>query len=122
MGTNVTANITCMETEKKVNVDLDAGATLVDGSATTLFGLEADNSANTVDVYVKCYNNASPSVGSTAPELVRRVLAGAKQSFLLAGGDGFAFSTAISAACTTEAGEAGTTSPTNDVPVTFWTD
>lgn len=124
MGTNVTADILRLETTKVTNVDLDAGATKVQDGATVLFGFEADNSANTVDVYVKIYDGAvdPPNIGSTDPELVRRVLAGDKLSMLVKGGDGFSFATHLYAACVITAGTGGTTAPTNDVPVTFWTD
>ena len=89
--------------------------TNVTGAAANLYYVEIDNTANTVASFVKFYNNASPTVGTPPPDVALRPVAGAKEYFVFP--TSIAFATALSYACVTTAGTAGTTSPTNSVIV-----
>lgn len=108
---------TVLGTRKHIDTDLDASAETVPTS-TILYALEADNSANTDDVFIKIYN-ASPTVGTTDPYFVFKIPGGEVLTFGFSGGVEGHTLTAIFLACVTEAGTAGTTSPTNDVKVTL---
>lgn len=82
-----------------------------------------DNSLNGSGVYVKLYNLASGSVtvGTTAPDEVIYVPGSTivTVQYLSAASAGKTFGTALSAACVTTGGTAGTTSPSSSVPVTI---
>ena len=98
----------------------------VDGiksSSARVYSVVVDNSANGgAASYVKLYNVASGSVtvGTTAPDEVIYVPAGAIVTRLYFTGAvfGVVFGTALSAACVTTAGTAGSTSPSSAVIVT----
>lgn len=111
-------------TQKFTDVDLDASVKAITTSGTPkLFGIEIDNSQNSVDVFVKLWDAASPTVGTTAPIFVFRVPAGEKVPFpIYADGAGWTSAVGIWLACVTTGGTAGTTSPTNDVTASLWTD
>ena len=82
----------------------------------TIFMLDVDNTANVAqDVYVKLYNHAGPTVGTTAPDLVFLVKQGVRRQLGLP--EGVLFATAISLATVTAGGTAGTTSPGSSVIV-----
>ena len=99
----------------------------VTGAAATLFGAYIDNTLNSTTVYLKIYNHASPTVGTTAPDFSFMCPAGKAVQYTWMGG--VAMSTAISYACVAETaslvtgdaplagGTAGTTSPEKDVTV-----
>tara|TARA_R110002020_G_scaffold19780_5_gene67939 strand:- start:1091 stop:1459 length:369 start_codon:yes stop_codon:yes gene_type:complete len=87
----------------------------VAGGAGVLFQVDIDNTANTDAVYVKLYNNASPTIGSTPPEWVLKCPASVRRVFSCTPGSIFA--TNLSLACVTTGGTAGTASPTNAVAV-----
>lgn len=86
-----------------------------------LYGLEIDNSQNTVDVFVKVWDlDTGVDLGTTVPDFVFRVDAGKKVPLPLTGGDlstdiGVTMATGIAIACVTAGGTGGSTSPTNDV-------
>lgn len=105
--------------------DLDTGATAlqVGSGATTVYAIEVDNSGNTSAVYLRMYNLlfSSVSVGTTAPECVLKIPAGTKRKHFFNNGVGMAFATAMTIACLTVGGTAGSTGPTNDVTATLWT-
>jgi len=105
--------------------DLVANASpeLLLASTATLLGLEADNSQNTDDSYLKLWNIATvPSVGSSVPDWVFRIKGGEKLLLQFdSDGTGVAMSTGVALACVTAGGTAGTTSPTNNVLVTLKT-
>lgn len=87
-------------------------------AATVLKVFTIDNTANaSQDVYGKFYNNAAPTIGTTVPDMIVMVPGGATVSVAIIGGTnlGFSFGTALSGACVTTAGTAGTTNPTSDV-------
>ena len=97
------------------------------GSNLTLNVMEVDN-ATSATVYVKLYDNAAPTVGTTVPKFIFPVSAGSTRTLNALGGSsnsgsgGFLFSTAISLATATEGGTAGTESPTGgDVKVVLIT-
>ena len=97
----------------------------VTGAAATLFGAYIANTLNSTAVYLKIYNHASPTIGTTAPDFSFVCPAGKSVQYTWMGG--VAMSTAISYACvaettaadlaTTNGGTAGTTSPDKDVIV-----
>ena len=102
----------------KLIVETSAGATPnnnVTGAGGTLYMVDVDNEGNPADqACLKIYDNASPVVGTTAPELVFRVPANTRRNFVIP--DGWSFS-ALSFACVTGAGTAGSVAPANPVPV-----
>ncbi|KPL09538.1 hypothetical protein AMJ71_06105 [candidate division TA06 bacterium SM1_40] len=123
-----------LEATKHTDLDLNATAEELASSAKTIYGMEIDNTNNSVDVFVKCYdtNNASPpTVGTTVPDMIIRVGAGKIRSVsstrgTVSGGNvtpaaGFAFGTGLYMACVTAGGTAGTTGPTEDVKATVYT-
>jgi len=90
----------------------------VNGGAAVFYGIEVDNSLNSSAVYVKLYNNAGPTVGTTAPDITMKVSAGSTRRMMVA--EGIAFATALSFATVTDGGgTAGTTNPTNSVVVSL---
>lgn len=95
-----------------------AGATPdnnVTGAAGSIYLLDIDNSNNSDNpAYLKVYDNAAPVVGTTAPDLIVRVPANQRRSMAIP--EGWAF-TALSFACVISGGTAGSTGPTNPVPV-----
>jgi hypothetical protein len=111
-------------TQKFTDVDLDnAVKEIIASGAPKLFGIEIDNSQNAEDSYVKLWDAASPTVGTTAPIFIFRVPAGKKVPFpIYADGAGWTSAVGIWLACVTTGGTAGTTSPTNNVTATLWTD
>lgn len=99
--------------------ELGATAQTVKSSAGSVYFLKVDNTKNpTQDVWVKLYNNATPTVGTTVPELWVRTNKGKEQWF--EEGFGWAFSTAITAACVKTGGTGGTDAPDNAVDVTIY--
>ena len=114
-----------LHTNEVRDLDLDATVEAVDAASGNLFAGEFDNSANTSDSFVKLYNVASGSVNlstPTEPDIVVRVKAGSKRVMFFNHAAGYAYDTALSAACVTQGGSAGTTAPTNSVKANFYTD
>lgn len=103
-----------------VDLDADATAETIKASTTRLYAMEIDNTANTAKCYVKLYA-ASPTVGTTNPYIVIPCAAADVLTVTFNAGQGISLA-ALYAACTTEAGTAGTTGPTNGVKVTLWSD
>ena len=87
----------------------------VAGTSGTLLQADIDNTGNLSAVYLKLYNHASPTVGTTAPEWVFRCPAQVRRIFSCVPGSTFA--TNLSMACVTNGGTAGTVSPANPVIV-----
>lgn len=100
-----------------INTDLDATIAAVKASAGTLYAIVVDNSANSAVSYLKLWDLASGSVtvGTTAPDWIFKIAASVKKTIAIP--EGLAFATALSAACLTTGGTAGTTNPTSDVDV-----
>lgn len=100
----------------KVITDTSVDASAVNnptGGSGTLYYVEINNAANSSAVFVKFYDHASPTIGTTSPDIVLRCGAAESQYFNLP--QGIAFGTAVSYACTTAGGTAGTGSPSNAV-------
>ena len=99
--------------KKYRNTDLDETASAIDSGAGTLHALVLDNSANGAISYFKMWSTASGSVtvGTTAPDFVFEVAASTKRTVVFP--EGLAYPDALSAACVTTAGTAGTTGPTS---------
>lgn len=95
-----------------------ATAIAVKASSSTIYYIEADNTANAAVTYLKLWNTAAGSVvvGTTAPDMVLPLLASTKHVFVFPGGTAF-FSSALSCASVTTAGTAGTTPPTTPITV-----
>lgn len=98
--------------------DLDGTKAAVDATSGTLHSIVVDNTANAAEVeYLKLWDVASGSVtvGTTAPDWVFKIPAAVKRTIVFH--DGVAYGTALTAACVTTAGTAGTTNPTANVIV-----
>ena len=108
----------------KLIEDTDVNATAVDnvtGGATTVYYVEIDNTANASASYLKLYNHAAPTEGTTPPDVALRATANARDYFVFP--TGIAFATALSYICTTAAGTGATTdtAPSQAVTVRFLT-
>jgi len=106
--------------------DTAMGATVdaVKASSTLVYSVVIDNSANGgAASYVKLYNLASGSVtvGTTVPDEVIFVPGGAVITvpYFTSATPGKTFATALTAACVTTGGTAGTTPPVSSVKVTI---
>ncbi len=100
-----------------IYTDTDANATSEDdvgSGAKTVYMVDIDN-PSAEKVYFKGYNNASPSVGSTAVDLLLPCVAGARRQYTFP--KGLNFATGLSFACVQESGDAGTTVPSSSVIV-----
>lgn len=96
-----------------VDTDADAVAVAVKASSAVLYQIEVDNTANAAASYLKLYNTGSPTVGTTAPDWIVMIPASQERNITIP--EGLTFGTALSYACVTAGGTAGTTSPTSDV-------
>lgn len=95
----------------------------IKASSALLLSVKVDNSANSgAASYVKLYNLASGSVtvGTTAPDEILYIPASAvvTRQYWTGANFGVTFGTALSAACVTAGGTAGTVDPSNSVIVT----
>lgn len=106
--------------------DTVMGATVdaVKASSALVYSIFIDNSGNGAAAsYVKLYNLASGSVtvGTTAPDMILYAPAAFVGQLLgfTKSAPGVPFGTALTAACVTTAGTAGTTPPSNPVIVTI---
>jgi hypothetical protein len=103
----------------KIFQDTDSAnaAVAAKASSGTIYALDIDNTANAAVSYVKIWNTAqgSVTVGTTAPDFIFMVPASSRTPWIIPAG--VALGTAITVACVTTAGTAGTTSPTSDVIV-----
>jgi len=125
-----------LETNRVEDIVFDATAETIDAASNITYGMEIDNTDNIVEVFGKFYNSALASgVGTTDPDMVLQVDAGKKRKVaftrgVLAGGvivpaAGILFNVAavgLKAACVTDPGTGGTTSPTNAVKLRMHTD
>lgn len=101
--------------------DTDADATpernVADG-ATSVYAVFIDNNANAAIEYLKFYDNADPTVGTTAPDMILMVTASTRALYVFRGG--IPFATALSFAAVTAPGTAGVTGPTSDMAVVLF--
>ena len=99
--------------------DTDSDATSednVNSGAAVLYLLSVNNSANSgTRVHLKMYDATSATIGTTAPDMIIGVPGGATVTMSVP--EGLSFATGLSYATVTEAGTAGTTSPTGNVSV-----
>jgi hypothetical protein len=108
LGTHV-AEDTANDSSGHLNIDAAGNP--------TLNTVEIDNSANTHAVYTKFWNNAAPTIGTTAPDMILPCLAGAAIKYHWPDGLDSIFGTALSYATVKEPGTGGTGDPDSSVPV-----
>lgn len=97
--------------------DATANTSMFTAAATSLQVLSITNPSTAASSYAKFYNTASPTVGTTAPDMVLPVVSGKTLSLAIASNlnAGFVFATAMSGACVTAGGTGGVTSPAASV-------
>lgn len=120
-GGSVTISPQSNQIATKLIYDADADGTAendMTGTSGVLYMVDIDNSANGSASYLKLYDAAAPTVGTTAPDWIFKVAASVRR--VLAITEGFAF-TNLSMACVTAGGTAGTTNPTSNVLVRLLT-
>lgn len=112
-----------IETSKFVDIEVDSSVEIIVSGGVTLLGYEVDNSDNTSDVFFKVWDATGVTLGTDAPIIVTRVDAGSKAKILLnSNAGGLALGTGLAIACVTTGGTPGSTSPTNKVRATLFTD
>jgi len=86
-------------------------------AASTLYAIEINNTANSVNSFVKLYDNVTGSVtvGTTDPDVILKAQASTKVTYQF--DQGIAFGTGVILACLNSAGTAGTGSPGSAVIV-----
>lgn len=100
---------------------LDSVPTQIGSGTKVIYSMEVDNTDNEAAAYVKLYDNASPTVGTTDPDEIIKVPAGEKLVHVFSAGDGLTFATALSAVAVTEPGTGGSSNPVNAVKACFFT-
>ena len=80
-----------------------------DTSAGTIYSVYIDNTGNDEAMYVKLFENASPSLGTTDPGFLFSVAAASTIQYDFP--QGIAYSTALTFACVKENADTGTTGP-----------
>src|SRR3990167_9218993 len=103
-------------------VDADSDETAennVTGTTGSMFLIDVDNTANGAASFLKIYDAASPTVGTTAPDWIFKIPASVRR--VIGCTEGLAFGTALSFATVTAGGTAGVTGPTSDVIVRILT-
>ena len=90
-------------------------ASVISSSSVTVFVVEINNTANSVNTYVQLFNHASPTVGTTDPHVILKAPASQKVAYQFS--VGIAFGTALSVVAVTNAGTAGTSNPSSAVIV-----
>ena len=86
------------------------------GGAGVIYSVQINNTANAAqDVYLKLFNHAGPTVGTTAADMLLKGPAGTTKTYSIP--QGIAFAVGITYACVTTADTAGVTSPPNAVSV-----
>ena len=102
-----------------VYVDTDAAGTVVyaTASSATLYHIDIDNSLNTAASYLKIYDSADATAGTTSPQYVLKAPGSTRISYSIP--EGQPLGTALGYCCTNAGGAAGSTGPTNDVTVRF---
>ena len=86
-------------------------------SASTLYSIEINNTANSVNSFVKLYDNVTGSVtvGTTDPDVILKAQASTTVTYQF--DQGIAFGTGIVLACLNSAGTAGESNPSSAVIV-----
>ena len=104
--------------KKFKDTDCTGTKVAVDTSSGNIHAIIIDNTANAGEAtYLKLWDAASGdvTVGTTAPDWVFKVPASTKVTLVFQAA--LAYATALTAACVTTAGTAGTTNPTSDVVI-----
>lgn len=87
----------------------------VTGGAGILYNVDIDNEGNAgEDIYVKLFDTASVTLGTTVPDWVFLIKGGTRRSYVIPEGIAFA---ALSVAAVLTGGTVGATPPTSAVPV-----
>ena len=86
-------------------------------AAGSVFVIQSKNTSSSTDAYLKLYDSAGPTVGTTAPDFILFSIQGVTQHVICRGG--IVFSTAVSLAAVQNAGTEGTTNPESAVNVTI---
>ena len=96
--------------------DTSAGATrqIVSSGSSTVYAVYANNTTG-AKAYVKLYNNASPTIGTTDPDAVLMFPANTARQYSFP--EGMSFGTALTYACVTAGGTTGTSGA--NIPVTI---
>lgn len=105
----------------RVIQDVDADATSennVGDGACSVYAVVIDNNLNAAVTYVKFWDNAIPTVGTTAPDMILPCDLSDRVAYVFR--LGIPFATALSMAALTAGGTAGVTGPTLDVKVTLY--
>ena len=101
------------------NLQLTPNATpdnaIVSGTS-YISSLILDNSLNAAASFLKLYDAASPTIGTSAPDFIFKVAASEKLQVTFHKNKP-KFTTALSLACVTAGGTAGTVSPSSSVPL-----
>lgn len=92
----------------------------VTGASGAIYMIEYDNSANAATAFLKLYDHAAPTVGTTAASLVIPIAASARRAIAMP--EGLPFSVGISFAVTALADQGNTGAPTGNVIVRLVTD
>lgn len=116
MTLSISTQVSPVGTKLIKDTDADENAkTNVTGAAGTIYMIDINNEANPSDVaYLKIYDNAAPTVGTTDPDFIFKVPVNQRRAIVCPDGLDFA---ALSFAVVTSAGTPGTTGPTNAVEV-----
>jgi hypothetical protein len=104
--------------KKYRNTDIAEVKDGVDSTSGKLHSIVVDNTANAgAASFLKLWDLAvgSVTVGTTVPDYIVKIPAATKSTIIFH--DGLAYGTALTVACLTAAGTAGTTGPTSDVIV-----
>lgn len=102
----------------RIITDSDCDATVeknVNDGAAVIYSIDVDNTLNAAVSYIKFYDTANPTVGTTDPDMVLMLPASVRRQFVFKTGNNF--STSLSYAGVTAGGTGGTTNPTSDVAV-----
>jgi hypothetical protein len=116
MTLSVSDQVPPVGTKLIVNDDADETSNnSVTGASGSIYQLEIDNTNNSDNpAYLKIYDNASPVVGTTAPDFIFKAAISKTMSLAIPSGLPF---NSLSFAVVVSGGTAGTTGPTNPVIV-----
>ena len=96
--------------------DTDADNTAENIGATKIYSLDIDNAANAAVEYLKFYNTANPTVGTTVPRMIVHIAASVRRVWTFTDPPD-SFNVGMAMAMVTAGGTAGSTSPTSNVIV-----
>lgn len=115
MALNITPQASPLASKVVEDTDVDSTVkTNITGAPGSIYQIDVDNTANIADdVYIKIYNDGSPVVGQSDPDLIILVKNSIRRSLVIP--EGMEFDTAISYCCVVEPGTEGSTDPTEDV-------